>query len=335
MKKGMTAWVFALALAPAAAAEMTAAYRECLMNALAEADPRTTVGELKLRCLEQQEAVVEPRVRLASEEKSVAAERLRQEAVTEELEFVITPYLPNYILLAAWNSAGVNERPFREQYPGETLSLQDVEAKFQISFKFPLARSLFGDNGDLYAAYTNRSFWQVYDDQDSAPFRETNHQPELWLRFYSGREFLGLRNLANDIGIVHQSNGRGGRLSRSWNRIYARFLFEKGNFAFAVQPWWRIPEDEEDDDNPDIEDYLGNFEFQGAYKWGVHEFGLMFRNNLNLSRNRGAVQLDWSFPLYGKLRGYVQWFNGYGESLIDYDASVNSIGAGFLLTDRL
>ena len=325
-----TAWILGgLLLLPALAA--ADAYRDCLLQALAEADAKDTVGELRDRCRQKGGAAE----RLVAEDRGVVARRLEQEKATEDQAFVITPYLPNYILLAAYNSAGVNEKPFRDQFPDEAFRLDDMEAKFQISFKFPLVKSLFGDNGDLYAAYTNRSFWQVYNSEESAPFRETNHQPELWLRLYSGWEFWGLRNVANDIGIVHQSNGRGGSLSRSWNRIYARFLFETGNLAFAVQPWYRIPEDDADDDNPDIEDYLGNFEFQSAYRLGRHELGLMFRNNLDFDRNRGAVQLDWSFPLYGRLRGYVQWLNGYGESLIDYDVNVNSIGAGIMLTERL
>ena len=328
--------VLAFLLHPARA-EVGDAYQRCLVEALQHADADTPVGVIRKKCA----ATVTAPSRKAQVAEGGEAEghalshRMAAESHTEEQAFVITPYLPNYILLAAYNSAGVNEKPFREQFPDEDFSLDDVEAKFQISFKFPVVKNLFGDNGDLYAAYTNRSFWQVYNGEESAPFRETNHQPEAWLRFYTGWSILGLRNVANDLGIIHQSNGRGGVLSRSWNRIYLRMLFEHENLAFSIMPWYRIPEDKADDDNPDIDDYLGHFEFQGAYRWRGHVFGLMFRNNLDFDRNRGAAQLDWSFPLYGHLKGYVQWFNGYGESLIDYDRNVNSIGVGIKLTDWL
>ncbi len=324
-------------MASSAHAAQTDAYQQCLMEALQRAAADTPVGDIRKQCAATGGAVSrKAKVAVGGEAQGHAlSHRMAEENRTEEQAFVITPYLPNYILLAAYNSAGVNEKPFHEQFPHETFSLDDVEAKFQISFKFPVVKNLFGDNGDLYAAYTNRSFWQVYNGKESAPFRETNHQPEAWLRFYTGWSILGLRNVANDLGIVHQSNGRGGVLSRSWNRIYLRMLFEHENLAFSIMPWYRIPEDEADDDNPDIEDYLGHFEFQGAYRWRGHVFGLMFRNNLDFDRNRGAAQLDWSFPLYGHLKGYVQWFNGYGESLIDYDHNVNSIGVGIKLTDWL
>jgi phospholipase A1 len=61
----------------------------------------------------------------------------------------------------------------------------------------------------------------------------------------------------------------------------------------------------------------------------------MLRNKLDFGENYGAIQLGWSFPLSNNLRGYVQWFNGYGESLIDYNAHTNSIGFGIQLSDWL
>ncbi len=317
-----------------AASAVEDGFKLCMMAEIADASADVTVGELRKRCREKSRGI-EQNKSTGFAGDAAASKRLRTEVATEDSDFVITPYLPNYILFAAYNTADLHEAVFEQAFPDKDVSLNRTEAKFQISFKFPVVKDLFGENtGHLYAAYTNRSFWQVYN-KNSAPFRETNHQPELWLRFYNDWQFLGLRNIINDIGIVHQSNGRGGDLSRSWNRIYARFIFEKDNLAFSVQPWYRIKEDADNDDNPDIEDYLGNVEFLGAYKWGEQQFGLMLRNNFDSDRNRGAAQIDWSFPLYGRLRGYVQWFNGYGENLIDYNQNVNSIGVGIKLTDWL
>ena len=311
-------------------------FQTCLIETMSEADSSTTIGELRKTCEEKVKTKnLEARTIVSDSSDAAASKRLREEAVTEEQPFVITPYLPNYVLFGAYNASDPNVEPYREAFGDPDYELDDVELKFQLSLKVPLAHSLIGNNGDLYAAYTNRSFWQAYNTDQSSPFRETNHQPEAWMRFYNSWNLWGMRNIVNDIGIVHQSNGRGGNLSRSWNRIYARFVFEKDNLAFSFQPWYRIKEDEDKDNNPDIEDYLGNFELLTAYKPGDHEFSLMFRNNLESEDNRGAAQLDWSFPLGNRVNGYVQWFNGYGESMIDYNHHVNSIGVGIILTDWL
>ena len=79
---------------------------------------------------------------------------------------------------------------------------------------------------------------------------------------------------------------------------------------------------------------MGYFELSGTWEQNDYEFSLMLRNNLN-SPNYGAIQLDASFPIWGRVRGVVQYFNGYGESLIDYNHRVNRLGFGILLTEML
>ena len=137
------------------------------------------------------------------------------------------------------------------------------------------------------------------------------------------------------VGFNHQSNGRSEPLSRSWNRITASLPFSRGDTYIVLSPWFRIPENSQDDDNPHMERYYGYGELQLLQKIGNHTLTVMVRNNLRRSDNKGAVQLDWSFPLHKKLKGYIQYFNGYGESLVDYNHLNNRIGIGVMLTDWL
>jgi phospholipase A1 len=59
----------------------------------------------------------------------------------------------------------------------------------------------------------------------------------------------------------------------------------------------------------------------------------MVRNNLQYPKNRGALQLEWSIPLFERVSGYLQYYVGYGENLLDYNYRVNRIGFGVILTD--
>ena len=245
-------------------------------------------------------------------------------------KFPVTPYRSNYILPVTYNSTP-NEGPIQEADPGKEV--QNYEVKFQISFKIKLWQDVLGKNMDLWVGYTQLSFWQLYNTEDSSPFRETNYEPELLLNFRTDYHLLGLRGRYVNIGFNHQSNGRAEPLSRSWNRLVANFGFERDNFIFILNTWYRIPEEEEDDDNPNIEDYLGYGQVNFYYIWREHRFGLFLRNNLDFHDNKGALQLEWSFPLLKRVSGYIQYFNGYGENLLDYNASTNRIGVGFVLKE--
>ncbi|WP_046656311.1 phospholipase A [Lysobacter capsici] len=249
--------------------------------------------------------------------------------------FNFRAYKPVYLLPAFWNS-DPNELPHSPN-PRNTVtepqSLQSVEAKFQISFKTKAVENLFGDNGDVWLGYTQSSRWQVYNGDNSRPFRETNYEPEAMLVFRNNYHIGGWSGRMAAIGLNHQSNGRADPLSRSWNRVIGQVGLDRENWSILARPWWRIS-DGNDDDNPDIEDYMGRGDLTIVHRRGGHEFSLMARHSLRSGdRSHGALQFDWGFPIYNQLRGHLQVFDGYGESLIDYNHRATYIGLGVSLLE--
>jgi len=250
--------------------------------------------------------------------------------------FNIRGYKPVYVL-PVFATSNQNDQP-RSPNPDNTVttpqSLQNVEAKFQLSLKTKIWQDLFGDNGDLWIGYTQSSRWQVYNAAISRPFRETNYEPEAILMFNTDYSVLGWNGRLAGIGLDHESNGRSNPLSRSWNRVIADFGFERDDWAVMFRPWWRIPESSKTDDNPDISDYMGRMDMQIVHEWNGQEFGLMLRHSLRGgSRSHGAGQFSWSFPIAGNLRGYMELFKGYGESMIDYNHNATYLGLGVSLLD--
>ncbi|MCY7296765.1 phospholipase A [Alteromonas sp. a30] len=262
--------------------------------------------------------------------------RLIKEEHTAYEPFVITPHKMNY-LLPALTTNEINREAY-STVEGYQENLAEVEAKFQLSLKLPLLRDSLLIEGDaLYVGFTLEAWWQIYSDNISKPFRETNYRPEIFYAAPLNWHPLG-GNTGFVVGVEHESNGRAQYLSRSWNRVYGHFLFEKDNFAMTVRPWARINEDEKEfefdpdgDDNPDIEDYLGHFELGMVYEWDDLKFSFMGRQNF--ATHNGAVELGFTFPLWGTVRGYATAFSGYGESLIDYNHKQTRVGVGIALND--
>ncbi len=249
-----------------------------------------------------------------------------------DTRFDLRAHRPSYFLLGRYSTAP-NKTPASptQPAPSAALDIDRLESKYQISMKVKLFD--VAENAALWAGYTQQSNWQLYNSRQSRPFRETNYEPELMLALEPNYEILGWHWRLLVLGLNHQSNGRADPLSRSWNRVYAQFGLEQGNFGLLIRPWLRIPERRDNDDNPDLTHYMGHGDIVAVYRWGEQTVSALGR--YNISTGKGAVQLGWNFPLARRVRGYVQAFSGYGESLIDYNVIQNTIGVGISLADFL
>lgn len=250
--------------------------------------------------------------------------------------FKIVPYKPVYFLLANYTT-DINNQP-RSENPlnsvEEPSNFSDTELKFQLSFKTRAARNLFGKGvgGDLWVAYTQSSRWQLYSANISRPFRETNYEPEIMLVFPTKYKIWGLEGVFAGIGINHQSNGKSNPLSRSWNRVVLQFGWETPSWSFVLRPWWRVPEDSVEDNNPGIENYVGRVELLSAFSKGRHDISLLARHSLRGgSKNRGNIKLDYAIKVLDLLQLHAQVFHGYGESLIDFNHRQTTFGIGLSL----
>ena len=256
--------------------------------------------------------------------------------------FLLRPYKPMYISFVDWttslNTSPHTPNPLNTVGAGNASMANQgrhAETTFQISFKSKVAENLFGDNGDLWVGYTQRSMWQIYSQQLSRPFRETNYEPEVMAVFRTNYRLGGWHGRLASVSLNHHSNGRSLPLSRSWNRIIFQAGLERERWTLLLRPWWRIPENAKDDDNPDINDYYGRGEAVAIYRHGGHEWALTVRHSLRVGHSHGSVGLEHAFPISSYLKAHINLFHGYGASLIDYNHRQTRIGIGVSLTQWL
>ena len=303
----------------------------CLLEAIKNAEEELTTTQIKEKC---------DRIKKRKIKTGAISNRLISERIAAFDPYVITPHKMNYILPFSMSNRINKEAYAYDNFDNWEDNLEDFEAKFQLSIKVPLNKNdIFIEGDSLHFGFTLQSWWQLYSNNISKPFRETNYQPEIFYVAPLNWHPVG-SNTGVSIGAEHQSNGRSQPLSRSWNRVYVNFLLEKDNFALSFKPWIRLKEKEKEsyldsdgDDNPDISEYMGHFELGIAHKWS--KYVLSFEGRHNFSHHKGGMELSFTFPLWGKLRGYAQYTAGYGESLIDYNHSQQRFGLGIALTNLL
>ncbi len=219
------------------------------------------------------------------------------------------------------------------------------EMRLALSVRTKLASGLFTPadgtlRDSLWAAYTQQSYWQVFNGGLSRPFRNTDHMPELiyvypttlklpggWLWRYSG------------IGLAHQSNGQSDPLSRSWNRAYLMAGFEHGNrLNLQLRLWKRLPEDRAKDNNPDLVRHLGRGDV--TLGWNVDAKNTLRATYTGSFRRHGSTRLEWTRSLgdgwgnsFSGLRLYTALFHGHGDSLLDYNFRRTVFSIGLSLVD--
>jgi outer membrane phospholipase A len=239
---------------------------------------------------------------------------------SERFTSAYSPYEPNYFI--AGSNGGGN-------------------AKFQVSLKF----RLFKENTTtpflekLYLAYSQTSLWAI--GKSSAPFYDSSYRPSFFFLDdeVSQWPFRQSSQLGFQAGVEHESNGKDGTDSRSMNIAFVRptltFPFRDKYFV-SVSP--KIYSYLEKSDNPDMPYYRGYGDL--LIKVGKKD-GLQLATTLRKGTDQGpySVQLDLSLPLntekLGNFGGYLhlQYFNGYGESLLDYNRRVQpQIRLGLMIT---
>ncbi len=265
---------------------------------------------------------------------SVIGTRIASEKLSWDNRLSLLPHRPNFLLPFAWSpdlAGGAAPGP-----------LQPTEVSFQLSFKMPLMRPVQDGRWAAYFAYTGQYWWQAYNTERSSPFREYNHAPELFVTWPLAQAIGPWTLRTASLGFEHHSNGRAGITSRSWNRVFADLqLDHPGGWWFAVRPWVRVPERNKDaadtadgDDNPQISRYYGNGELRFGRIGDDWSWNAMLRRSLR-EGGKGAAELNFAVPtgFNPRVRWYLRLFDGYGESLIDYDRRIRRIGFGLLFND--
>lgn len=203
-----------------------------------------------------------------------------------------------------------------------------LSARFQLSFKYRLFDSdslpvaWLPQLGNLYFGYTQNSLWDL--GANSAPFRDTSYRPSFFWQGTSRGEG-GVPALLR-AGYEHESNGKDGVNSRSINTLFVQPVWRAGfsdgrTFIFAPKVYGYL----EKSDNPDIQNYRGHVDW--SFRYGDDKGWLLAAQLRRGSTGRGSALLDLSYPLrqplFARTGGFVhfQLFNGYGETLLDYDQS--------------
>lgn len=211
----------------------------------------------------------------------------------------------------------------------KSINNQTADAKFQISIRQRLFKRTMPFNTQLMLIYTQKSFWDIYDE--SSPFADNNYNPGLLLT----KPIIHNNNLKGmaSFSFEHESNGRNGAENRSWNffTLSGTYFFNPYFFVQAKVWYGWLGED-----NPDLYDYRGFGLIALNYR-SINDriaISLVLNPIKNFSVN---TQLEVNYKLNKRANQFLflQWYQGYGEGLLDYNRYTSMVRAGICIKSPL
>lgn len=210
---------------------------------------------------------------------------------------------------------------------GDRPNRENSNVKFQISLSIRLTNATLPWHTFLYIMYTQKTMWNVFEN--SMPMRDMNFNPGIgWTKpFFSKDRYVGKMTLL----VEHESNGRDGPESRSWNRVSLCGSTIVNEWLMVHAKYWIPIIDSEN--NRDILDYCGIFQTGAVVstKDDKFQFGLTLvkRRGWNLNFNTIA-EVSWKVNPKTNLNLFAQYYNGYGENLLDYNVFKSSLRVGIV-----
>lgn len=213
---------------------------------------------------------------------------------------------------------------------GQRPDKTNTNVKFQISISQRLTRSTLPWGTYLYLFYSQKCFWNVLEN--SMPMTDLNFNPGIGLTkpLFVKNRYIGKLTLI----VEHESNGRDSIQSRSWNRVAlaANVMITK-NLMVHSKIWVPIVDGM---NNKDLIDYVGICQagFQVLSDNRRFSGGVTITPRKHFSCN---VVVDLSYRIFKRDNQYLflQFYNGYGEGLLEYNKFHSQIRVGLLIKPKL
>lgn len=209
----------------------------------------------------------------------------------------------------------------------EEITNESADATFQISIRQRLTKSVLPFKTFAYLTYTQKSFWDIY--AESSPFRDTNYNPGIGLGkylFYNNK-LVG----AAFAQIRHESNGRDGDDSRSWNylSLSMKYYFNT-KLNISTELW--IPY-VDGGNNKDLLEYKGLGYISFNYMSDKSKWWLSADINPRKGFFNMNTTLTAGFRISERSNQYLfaRFYQGYGESLLDYNKYTMNIRVGICI----